>query len=756
MEVAVLDSVKLDGEGLVAAEFAPIKMDEDTKTNSSAALNGNHHEDDENNAEELTPPPDSPMEDSVGDVVDDGQVDDVIEEPVHDPVDDTVDEPMDDRAEDTMSHTSSVPANTLEDEIVVGHKAGHKANSNAANNGDATNKSSPAPIISSPDDVEMEESIVEEQQPVTTSYPKRKRTSLYPDLNEDNTTRSATPAREDAEVRQKAARPAKTHGIGGVKGVTLGYWRDSQPPNPIDKHSVIGFIDVRDRLRTRIQPTTRDGRNIAQEYPLPPGPGGSWVTFEKVAFDTPLVNLDHYQVKEYVKIRAETVRKDETPEEKAKLDDAAIKEAIHRVQTNPPPETAVPPAIAYGPQIPEHAQLSNRPDTKKRRLAGSYGSASSTPAVNPHPIDNIPGTRPTRILLGYWKQSSEEDPFDKHAVYGILGANDMFRVKLMRETRSGRPIQGNFPVGAGGLWIHWDEVEFEPHLKHLSRPEIKEYCRVRQRQQDEGESSADYVGNIQRAVVEAQQRVAHSLAGTNGGTPAARKEEPPRASVPPPIAMKGSSFTNDSNGGGGYDESSFDGQQGSSMSAQAAAAAAAGPKRELMPHELRHPRRHENGINPRGRHSLPDVELRAANRPQSADVLERTNTIARREIARVEQAQIRAEQRAATRESAGVAAAAAAAAGASGDAVSGEQQPAAPSNKSMFQDNVSRLNKVWAAQEANRIKAGAEDAKMYMGIKYERKQNGPFQGKLVSQGTIISIDGEDYVEYRVLTKPTFF
>jgi len=63
---------------------------------------------------------------------------------------------------------------------------------------------------------------------------------------------------------------------------------------------------------------------------------------------------------------------------------------------------------------------------------------------------------------------------------------------------------------------------------------------------------------------------------------------------------------------------------------------------------------------------------------------------------------------------------------------------------------------VWQDQESNRIKAGAEDAKMYMGIKYERKQNGPFVGKLVSQGTIISIDGEDYVEYRVLTKPTFF
>ncbi|KAK3934104.1 hypothetical protein QBC46DRAFT_400654, partial [Diplogelasinospora grovesii] len=80
---------------------------------------------------------------------------------------------------------------------------------------------------------------------------------------------------------------------------------------------------------------------------------------------------------------------------------------------------------------------------------------------------------------------------------------------------------------------------------------------------------------------------------------------------------------------------------------------------------------------------------------------------------------------------------------------------AGSSNKTQFQDNIQRLTKVWAAQEANRLKAsgGTEDAKVYMGVKYERKQKGPFQGKLVSQGTIISIDGEDYVEYRILTKP---
>ncbi|PWI64756.1 hypothetical protein PCL_08621 [Purpureocillium lilacinum] len=42
------------------------------------------------------------------------------------------------------------------------------------------------------------------------------------------------------------------------------------------------------------------------------------------------------------------------------------------------------------------------------------------------------------------------------------------------------------------------------------------------------------------------------------------------------------------------------------------------------------------------------------------------------------------------------------------------------------------------------------------GMKYERKAQGPFAGWLVSQGTIITLDGEEYVEYRVLVKPAVY
>jgi PDZ domain-containing secreted protein len=76
--------------------------------------------------------------------------------------------------------------------------------------------------------------------------------------------------------------------------------------------------------------------------------------------------------------------------------------------------------------------------------------------------------------------------------------------------------------------------------------------------------------------------------------------------------------------------------------------------------------------------------------------------------------------------------------------------------------NIKKLNKVWVAQQAATAPSAGglahdqNEVKYHNGIKYERKQNGPFQGKLVSQAQILSIDGEDYVEYRVLTKPSFF
>ncbi|KAM4063487.1 hypothetical protein HRG_013996 [Hirsutella rhossiliensis] len=108
-------------------------------------------------------------------------------------------------------------------------------------------------------------------------------------------------------------------------------------------------------------------------------------------------------------------------------------------------------------------------------------------------------------------------------------------------------------------------------------------------------------------------------------------------------------------------------------------------------------------------------------------VIERTSALARRELARAEAAQDRADRLALTRE---------------------------PINGRTLlheSEDTQHVNKVWARKESFRMKAYAEDAKMHDGVKYGRKSTGPFTGKFVSAGTIVHIDGEDYVEYRVLT-----
>ena len=556
------------------------------------------------------------------------------------------------------------------------------------------------------------------------------------------------------------------------------------------------------------------------------------MTFERVVFEKHLVGLDHNQIKEYVKIRTEALGTPETPEEAMAAEKEAREEAMRRAAMNPIPDNQPPAQIAYGVDLPDYLVNVNRPE-KKRKISSHYGV--SLPSMDPGPgprrspqltnghlpqtgspsvasaiqrsaIDLLPGTRPTKILLGYWRGSSEEHVEDKHAVFGILGANDMFRVKVTRETRDGRPVLGNFPQGAGALWIHYDEVEFEKHIRHLSRPEVKEYVRVRQRQIDEGEKATERVANEAAAVYDAQARVinaggaAQSTLGTTGRLDTISFAT--AANLGREIGKMGDRYDSaksevvDKSGVAMYSDLAND-----SQSRRERTGPETRPGSRTMDGRDSEAGMSANGVNGNGtlgareggRHSLPSgpgvsaAEMRAPNRPSpggdngnsyNADRVERTNSLARREIDRIETIQHRNSQRAGNRE-AGIGAAMSGV----GDGYSNGMGsvPVVPSqhnsimsvngsvsagssadeggksNRQAFNENIGRLNKVWASQEASRLRvAGGEDAKIFNGVKYERKPTGPFQGKLVSPGTILSIDGEDYVEYRVLTKPTFF
>ncbi|KAI4591731.1 transcriptional corepressor Tup11 [Pestalotiopsis sp. 9143b] len=758
------------------------------------------------------------------------------------------------------SSVSSVDPAMLGDEIVVGTE---NATSNA--NGD---KSSPLQVTSDKEDVEMTEAGVETP---ASHYPKRKRLSVYENLGEDKLDGSQ-PA-EDAKARH-----AKLTGSHmrppHMKGILLGYWRDSPVPNDAKKHAVIGFPDIRDRLRTRIQAFTREGEQInSRLFPIPPGPGGSWTTFDRTVFEDHLVGLDHNEIKEFIKIRLRQMENEELEVNQRQAELDAIKEAKRNLQINPYPETAIPPAIAYGKIVPENHQHGGRPESKRRRTGSSTifainnnastplvpsqtstptprsdvrrpppGSAQSerrspvlpalqsqtplqpqppaqpsqspTPAqapvsaptppqqtqpqpqqiiqqpqqsfnsqpavsqVSPAPISsrvddksylgNLPGQRPTRILVGCWSRSSAKKDHDKHAVYGILGANDMFRVKLVRETMDGRFVDGNFPTGAGALWIPYEEVNFLAHIRDLSRSEMKEYVRVRQYQIDSGEIEDERVANETKAVYEAQRRAALN----------------PKAAAGPPVHA------------GRHSLNAF----------------AEEPQVKTDPnvHDLRD---HRRGVlqDIRGR-PVSEAEYRQNGRAASIDPLERTNSLARREVHKLEAAQLRQDRNLSQR-------------GLSSAPIHTPPPAIVPSdNRAMLQENMVRLNGVWKNQETARhhgqqqaaqqqqqqqmqaqaqaqahaqaqanAQANAqaqaqaqaqsqaqmmqmppqqqppqlpsqqmaptpnmEEVRVLGNVTYSRKQTGPFAGKLVSRGEIITIDGEDYVEYRVLTKPTFF
>ena len=595
------------------------------------------------------------------------------------------------------SSVSSIAPDVPGDEIVVGLR-------------DSSPKNPARATQSERGDDEPAEVEIGERSTSGSHYPKRKRSSIYEDLAEDKM--------KGVEEVNSQHPPPKPY---DAKHVTLGYWRDSQVPDEKNKHCVVGFIDSRDRLRTRIQCNTRTKEHInTRIYPIPPGPGGSWVTFERVVFNSHLVGLDHNEVKEYVKIRSEQNLLEESSNERHMSEIAAAKEAQRRIAANPPPETAQPPHIAWGKEIPEHAQ-SGRPE-KRRRTAGNVASTASPTTGNALPLQRASsvvqppqqtrgispaaGFKPVRILIGCWTKSNAEDDAEKHAVFGILGANDMFRVKLMRETMDGRYCEGNFPTGAGALWINYDEVKFLPHLQNLTRPEVKEYIRIRQKQLDAGETEETKVANEMNAVYEAQRRAALP-AKYNFGTNGAHRQS------------------------GTIERDDIQDDQKTESREQE-------PRSQVL--ELRQTRR-DTMSQPTSRalrHSLPEASGLRQNNRRGSNEIERQRGLVSQSLEQMELNQSRNERSATQRA-----------------AVLGTI-PAHDVRRD-FNDNIQRMDRIWQAQELTRQGGlNNDNVKMHEGVKYERKRNGPFEGKLVSQGTIISIDGEDYVEYRVLTKPTFF
>ena len=457
----------------------------------------------------------------------------------------------------------------------------------------------------------------------------------------------------------------------GTKGVLLGHWRDSPAPDNKSKHAVTGFINARQRLLAQIQLVDKNGTAIADEYLVPPGHGSNLVKFDRIHFLDHLVGLDQYQVKEYVKIRG--MANEQTVKDRIVAEKEAAKLASERgrelLESAPP---AAHLAVAQGEVLSEH----NR--RRASNLPIPAGPTDKTaPRLASRPLDPLHGSRPARIIIGCWRGSSEAALRDKHAVLGILSHNDKFRIRLAQETRDGRHVDGNFPRGAGALWINREEVEFEPHIKGFNPRELREYCRVRQFQIDRGESPGEKAENELQAAAEAKSRAAangrHESQAANGcitpETPASTSAEVLRQPLCRPHAA------------------------GSTSTLSNGESDAAG----MLSNDLTE--------------TLPGSETTPSNDAPG----------------RFDGGQVSALRLIAT--------------AAHGITTS---EPNSAKRQKLDRD----------IEEAPRV--GWDNTRCYDGVEFERKRRGPFAGKLVSPGKIIIIEGEEYVEYCVLTKPLFF
>lgn len=521
-------------------------------------------------------------------------------------------------------------------------------------------------ILLNPDD-EDEDDIIPRSPPRDTKRKRDRQSVNYAELESQGLEKIRGSPRADSPlIKRPRAQPK-------VRGVPIGVWRDSSEPNDNDKHVIFGFIDIHDRLRTRIYAMNKKREELIGNVPT--GAGGCWVTFPRIIFEQHLASLNSAEIKEYVKLRTDVYEATEEERIAAEGRAVALAKQIASDQAASPGNKPIVHRPSVARQSSHRQSLPRQPIQKTPSFQAVNTGQAQSPKQSPSGDSKSPG-----VLLGYWADSTEVNVADKHACYGVLSGSDCFRVKVQRCTRDGRYVDGNFPVGAGALWLHYDKVVMEPHLQGLSRPEVKEYCRIRNYEQEQRETEKERKANELKAVQAAKAIVATQV--MNGEL---TQTYSPRA-APPPLEM-----------------------------------------------ETRHSARAEHKHHVRQQAELEAAAAAARSRQEKLEATERQHEKARKEVAAAENNII---EHAAQME---------------------------------LKHNLKKLNKVWVAQNrathsqstsSNGGTVGgpppvSDEIKYHNGIKYERKQNGPFAGKLVGPPQILSIDGEDYVEYRILTKPSF-
>jgi hypothetical protein len=115
---------------------------------------------------------------------------------------------------------------------------------------------------------------------------------------EQSKTSTTTPLRPRTPAKAKSqARNATTKDI---RGVLLGFWKESDAPQDDNKHAAYG-VTSGPKMRIKILRRTRDGRPYQGNWPEKPG--AEWIAYENVVLEPALAKLTRTEVKEYVRLR---------------------------------------------------------------------------------------------------------------------------------------------------------------------------------------------------------------------------------------------------------------------------------------------------------------------------------------------------------------------------------------------------------------------------------------------------------------------
>ncbi|EHK97656.1 hypothetical protein M7I_6540 [Glarea lozoyensis 74030] len=325
------------------------------------------------------------------------------------------------------------------------------------------------------------------------------------------------------------------------------------------------------------------------------------------------------------------------------------------------------------------------------------------------------------VIIGVWRDSNELDVANKHVVFGFIDIHDRLRTRIYGMNRKREELVGNLPTGAGGCWVTFPKIIFDSHLKDLSPGQVKEY--VKFRVQDLEDSSTEERSEELNAIAVGRAKAAVA----DGIASPAIVFEPHLADLTRQ-QMKEYTRIRLSDLAQLQDETD---QERKLNEAKAVAQAKEIAARDDVS---------DKAIVQKA----PTLEMEtrhSARSEQRSQAKQQAEANAEVERTRKQKKEASEKQHKKTQKE-----------------ISLDEASAQGAAQVELKNNMKKLNRIWKAQQTvttPQAQASTatpppppEEVKYHNGIKYERKQTGVLQGKLVSAAQILNIDGEDYIEYR--------